>query len=895
MTIASSQPTRVERAVSFVQGQAKDTSLSVLRFNFQKRSNPEQRQKLISQLNGLVDEPRKIKNLLTTSRGKEDTKAFELLEEMIQSGDTEISGKTLKIFTQYLEVSSTRQNAMGDTIDQNGATKHEAAFTELTHFLNTSDPGKKNRHALNIANSCGFLYREEGDDRQSTSWRRGPIDPHAAAGTDNRLFDFFHGLKTTTSGKMLHRLATDSGLHEAHQSLASAHLEGTETGLSNEVKASISQQSGIKAYAFNPLGIWGDKSLTSKVSAESPGEVEFLKEFKKGAEFNFSIAGLEKKFIEAKDLDERKAVVLDFVTAFELLSFRKAALLEEGKGLIDLVVADKAKAIEKQQKQMMEALQQSSGRNPEVAAAVQDLFKKNGTSIFMFHMKGAVSTTEKAVSALVAREIKELQADYGTDSTLLESGAPIRDSYRDLARLQKETERKVETLSVELAQDALTEIDKPQLLNQKAIADFERFVGYTFSGDVTDSSKANATDQDRWKKIKKSSPSSQFFGSDRAAQEIKHQIETSADPHIAYVRDNFERIYGIDLNTMLTRAQEQERIFKTDEDSYIFDRPGKLTEELTKVAQAARAKHEANPSGFELSHAVTKPGFETKIKKIADGDMSLTQERIIAEIINADNKAYVDAGFDEGEPGHLERLLRAPNSERPQVQASERILGVLELERRIIKSSNSAGDKAAAIEYIHHNLLGDSSFTVTDLSTYGEQLNQALGKKKTGYRSVIGQSSPEKFSQLLKARYKLDDLTISNGKAAHSVMKFMQRETELLAKGFNGHMPEGLFFNSTDTVLSTLDNLRTKIDAAREAGSMEEESEALVEMLGEFRAIGMPVDSLIQADSLNDGSWKDEFILADPLFLNTNGQQLDIIELFVQIWNSILSKMDVKS
>jgi PAS domain-containing protein len=894
MTVASSQPTTPQRMTQFFVTNNKNTRLAFLRNDFENVNMEGHRLNLIRQLDDLDCEPRQIRALLLTSKGQENKEAFDLLEEMIRSGDSDVSQRALKIFTQYLEGSITRQNLMGSDIDPDHPKKAEAAFKEVCDFVSTDNEANQVRHATRLANSCGFLYRADGDDRQNTTFRRGQINPVGKAGRDQRLFNFFHGMKSTTSGKLLHRLVVDRGLQDIHSDLYTGHLEGSEKGLSDQVKLSINQQNTTNAYSQNPLRIWGDKSLIQSVEARTPQEVTFLESFKKGPDFQFSIAGLEQGFVNASTEAERKALVLDFVTAFELLSFRKAGLMEAGRS-DDIVLTKQAQKIEAQQKQMLEALQQHTGRNAELAQAVEDLFKANGTSIFMYHMKGAIKTTDRAVSALVGREVSELINDYGADAVRLNSGTDVTDSYQDLALLKNETEKRLEESTVTLAETTLLTMGLPGLLDQQAISDFERFAGVFFSAAVNDKTVVSANDANRWAKIQQEDSTKAYFGVDTACDELRAQIKTSVDPSIVYVRDNFERIYGITLDEMLDKAKGQERIFKTEnEDSAIIGTRDDFLQEVQSVAKHARQENAHNPKDFEFGHAVTRAGFGGAIRAIVNGSRTLKEEVLIAKIINDDTRAHQNIGFGHDAAGHLERLLLSPELDNPNLQIAERTLGIFELERRIIDSSASNADKVQAINYIHNTLLKEDIFKLKEdyLPFYQEALNSALGTTARDYNSVIAEAAPSQLAAILKERFKVDDLTITNGKLSRSIIGFMNRETDLLIEGFEGNLPDGIFSENPEVVLETLTSLRTKVQAAQAQNDPNQESEALTEMMDTFRSIGMPIDQLIKADTLNDGSWRDNFIFSDPLFHSPSSEQSDIMKVFIEIWNSLIRGLE---
>ncbi len=900
MTVASSQPRIPQaKAVSdFIWPESQSTRYATIKRNFDTANNPKQRANLMDQLRALINDPRQIKAFLQTERGKENTRAFTLLGEMIRSNDTEIAKKSREVFIKYLETSITKQNLMGSSIDPENPTKAENAFEALSKLINTENPNVRLVQAKTIANSCGYLYREAGDDRTSTTWTRGKIKEEGKAGRDDRLFNFFHNMQRTESGRLLHDLALQSGLQQIHSDLYSAHIRGTETGLSNQVKTSIDQHREVTSTALNPNKVWGDKSFINTIQANNAEEVSFLNTFKRSADFSFSITQLEKGYIHKKGSD-RKALVLDFMAGFELLSFRKAGLIKAARATDDPILNRAAKRIEDQQKEMLEALKQHAGREPELAQAIEDMFKAQGTSIFMYHMSGSLGAAEKSVSTLVLKEAQDMAKDYGANAILLSSGTSLTDSFKDLTILRKETEEKVESSAISLANSVLTSINRPALIDDKAIVAFERWgTDISLSADVSDVTKASVPDQARWKKISKahSSQNLEYFGLDAACEDFKKQLNNSTEPTVVYVKDNFERIYGISIDEMLTRIKADEIIYaSTTEGSRLIKNNQDLGGVFAKIAKQARAKNNHKPSQFDLGHAATTASYSSRMQNIILGEhTTLVPEKLIAKIVNEDTKAHQDAGFGIESTGQLERLLVSPEVDKANVQKSERILGILELEKRILDSSESDEVKRTTLEHIHHSLLGERSFNLTDLTAYRADLTTALGNEARDYRGVIASNSTETLTALLKQRFKLDDLSVSTGNISRSVMGYMRKESDLLISGFQGNLPEGLFSSGETSMLEIISSIRDKIKTALEANTMEAEATALNEMLDTFDKAGFPVNQLFPAGSIEDGTWKDHFVFADSLFHSPDEHSSDIIKVLIEIWNNILRSLDIK-
>lgn len=898
MTVASSQ-SKIPKVVSdFIWPESQSTRYATIKRNFDTANNPLQRENLMDQLRTLINDPRQIKAFLQTEKGKENTRAFTLLAEMIRSNDAEIAKKSREVFVKYLEASVTKQNLMGSSIDPENPTKAENAFEAVCKLIDTGNPDTRLVQAKTIANSCGYLYREAGDDRTSTTWTRGKIKEEGKAGTDERLFNFFHNMQKTESGRLLHELALQSGLQKIHAGLYSAHINGTETGLSNQVKTSTDQQREVTSTALNPSRIWGDKSFINIIKANNAEEVNFLNTFKRSADFSFSITQLEKGYIHKKDSD-RKALVLDFMAGFELLSFRKAGLIKAAKATEDPILNRAAKRIEEQQKDMLEALKQHAGREPELAQAIEDMFKAQGTSIFMYHMSGSLGAAERSVSTLVLKEAQDMAKDYGTDSILLREGRSLTDSFKDLTILRKETEEAVESSAISLANSILATVGRPTLIDDKAIGAFERWgTDISLSADVSDVTKASPLDTIRWDKISTahSTQKLEYFGLDAACEDFKNQLNNSTEPAVVYVKDNFERIYGISIDEMLTKVKADEIIHaSTTEESRLIKNTQDLGEAFAKIAKQARAKNNHKPSQFDISHAVTTASYSSKMQNIILGEhTTLVPEKLIAKIVNEDTKAHQDAGFGIESTGQLERLLLSPEVDKANVQKSERILGILELEKRILDSSESDEVKRTTLEHIHHNLLGEKGFSLTDINTYRTELTTALGNEARDYKGVIASTSTSTLTALLKQRFKLDDLSVSTGNISRSVMGYMKKESSLLISGFQGNLPEGLFSSGETSMLETISSVRDKIKTALEADTMEAEATAMNEMLDTFNKIGFPVNQLFPAGSVEDGTWRDHFIFADSLFHSPDGHGSDIIKVLIEIWNNILKSLDIR-
>jgi hypothetical protein len=226
------------------------------------------------------------------------------------------------------------------------------------------------------------------------------------------------------------------------------------------------------------------------------------------------------------------------------------------------------------------------------------------------------------------------------------------------------------------------------------------------------------------------------------------------------------------------------------------------------------------------------------------------------------------------------------------VQKSERILGILELERRILSSAASSDEKKAAVEYIHNNLLGETGFILTQ--GYESQLNSALGTGVRDYKGILAASSPTQLTALLKSRYALDDLSIATGNISRTVMGFMKTESELLISGFEGNLPEGMFSSDETSMLDNILGIQDKIQKALDADTLEAEAGAVADMVEDFCKAGFPVDQLFPAGSIDDGLWKDKFIFADQLFHSPDGEGSDIIQILVQIWQNILRSLAQK-
>ncbi|MDD9897580.1 MAG: hypothetical protein OXU45_01130 [Candidatus Melainabacteria bacterium] len=894
MTVASNQPTIAKKVEMAILPERNSTRYAVVKRNFDGIDAPEKRKNLIEQLEILESDPRNITNFLRSDKRKEDREAVKLLGQMIRSTDKVVASKAKRVFVQYLEHSTTRENLMGSTIDPENPTKAEAAFETLCEFIDQPDDATKLDQAKVIANSCGFLYRQDGDDTTSTSIKRGKIQEQGKAGRDTRLFNFFKNMQKTESGKLLHNLAVEEGLQEMHNDLYSAHIAGTETGLSNQVKRSAVQQKKVTSYALNPALIWGDKSFVNQVKPANSDEIDFLEGFKKSADFSFSIAELENRFVENED--ERKALVLDFTTAFELLSFRKAALIKMGRASDDPVLNRAAKRIEKEQVKMLEALQQHAGRDKEVAQAIEDMFKSQGTSIFMYHMNGTLGAAEKSVSTLIDKEARELVKDYGADSTKLASGKVLTDSFTDLTQLQKDTEKDIEKQSVSLANEALSDMSRPQLIDTKEVESFERWgADIILSSEVSNESKASTADQERWAKIKKAHSTQElsYFGLDAAGENFKKQLDTNTD--LEYAKDNFERIYGMSPDQMIDLVKAEEVIHASGTESASLIRNAEdFGKAFAKVAKLARERNAHKPKSFDMAHAVTAAPFFSSMNDIIIGEHSLKPEQLIAKIVNQDTKAHQKAGFGEDSIGQLERLILS-EAEDSEVRQSERILGTLELERRILASNESDEDKKNTIEFLHHRILKETDFKIGDLNDYQNKLNSALGTGATKYKAVIAENSPTKLASLLKARYKYDDLSISNGNVSRTVMGFMRRETDLLIKGFEGNFPAGMFSSGETNMLETISGMRDKIRAALEADTMEAEADALHEVVETFDKAGFPVNELFPSGSIEDGTWRDHFVFSDALFHSPDANHSDIIQVLIEIWNKILGTIATKN
>lgn len=908
MTVLSSKPTIREKVVNFFGTENPSTRFAIIEHNFEGLASPKKHQTLIDQLDLLMEDPRKIKGFLQTEKGKENRDAMRLLGKMIRSNDQAVRTRSLKIFNKYLETSTTRQNLMGLSIDPANSTKAENAFETSCGFIQ-GDPKRKERQAKDIANSCGYLYREEGDDKTNTTWKRGRIQEQGKKSRDPRLFNFFDTMQKTASGRLLHELLVEQGLQEMHTELYSQHIQGIETGLSNEVKQSITEQKNISSSALNPGRIWGDKSFINEIKPTNDAEIKFLNTFKRSKDFRLSVKGLEDRFITKSE--DRKVLIMDFMAGFELLSFRKASLMKAARAGDDPVLNRAAKKIESQQKEMLEALQRHSGRDTELAEALESMFKAQGSSIFMYHVSGSLGAAEHYVSSRVEREAKELTNDYGVDAIKLQSGDNLKDSYRDLMTLRKESSDAVDKASITLANSALASMGRKEFIDDNLVAEFERWgTNIAFGPDVTNKKKKSTADKTRWEQIKKlhNNQKPKYFGLEAAAKDFENQFKSSQEPAIKYARNNFKRIYGISLGEMIQRVKDSDQpTAKLENGTVSMIRNAEdFGAQFATIAEQARKANAHNPRDFELSHAVTSASFGVRMQNIILGEHTLKPELIMAKYVNADTKAHQKAGFGMESTGHLERLLLSedidmlnednPNKDRSKVQKAERTLGLLELERRILDGSDSDADKKATIEYIHRNLLGEKSFPdLTNLTVYRQNLTNALGNSPRDYKSTIAESSPSQLAEVLKLRYKLDDLSISTGNISRSVMGFMRRESDILISGFDGSLPEGLFSADETGMLETVFELRDKITTALEANTVETEVSALNDMKATFSAIGFPVDLLFPAGSDSDGTWKEHFIFADPVFRSSNRESSDIIRVLIEIWNSLLRGLDIKN
>jgi hypothetical protein len=153
---------------------------------------------------------------------------------------------------------------------------------------------------------------------------------------------------------------------------------------------------------------------------------------------------------------------------------------------------------------------------------------------------------------------------------------------------------------------------------------------------------------------------------------------------------------------------------------------------------------------------------------------------------------------------------------------------------------------------------------------------------------ILRASPASGLTALLKDRYALDDLSISTGNISRSVMGFMRRESELLISGFEGNLPAGMFSSDETAMIDTISGIRSKIQTALDADTLEAEAEAVQAMVDDFSKVGFPVEQLFPSGSIDDGNWKDHFIFADELFHSPDGQGSDIIQILIQIWQNIL-------
>ena len=357
MVVAANQPGKIAQVRNLFGSGAKDNSNKGLLYSSVERAarkfeesasakeQADSKKELLRLLGEVKDSSfangqRKNKAFFNEQkRGKAriDTKALSLVEDLMSSGDAEVALAAQKLFLSHLKENST-QKAKAISADSSG--KRAKAFDGVIKFIQAGD---KEQAALDLIKEVGYVYAEEGDDRTGNWFNAGQLT--ATGADDKRVLNFFEGLRTGDKAEaLLYQMLIENDFLEHNQAIRTRILNDDAGIHSDRVLASIVQQTQAKS----------SNEDIKLVKIENADEARFV-----GVNnFEFSVKKFESDCV---DPEKREGAIVDFVRAFELLSFRKAQVLKANSGDKN----SKSRKIQKQQIDLVKKIQERAGRDPE--------------------------------------------------------------------------------------------------------------------------------------------------------------------------------------------------------------------------------------------------------------------------------------------------------------------------------------------------------------------------------------------------------------------------------------------------------------------------------------------------------------------------------------------------
>lgn len=826
---------------------------------------------------------------------KENKKAYNLIEELISSNNSEISNAARKLFFTHLAESRLKSSLCDRRLSPEPSNL-EAAFDSLVQFASANTQDNKAQHALNLAEACGYLYRKEGDDLTSNWIRRGNINPDSEK--DTRLFNMFKTLQGSSSGRLLYKLVTDDragDIRGYHDEIYHRHLKA-EISLSERVITSIGEQHVAASPGLQGRSLFTSRNLTNTVTVQNSEETAFIKRLGRDENFEFSIKKLELSCL-GKRGPERKKALDDLVVAFELLSFRKAQAEKlRNDGWIDSFTSQ-VKVIETQQKDMLEALSQESGRDPELAQLIRDEFSKMGGRILLYHMGGTYTAAEEAVTKLADLRINEFKKAYGVEACKVDG--QVITTHQGLKQLAKETDERLAKSSIELANHTLESLGQGGLINHDHVAAFNKWItAIRLDPCVTNQDVVLTPDSSRFEAIKKQAAGTvevEFFGLAAAKADLQEQIFKSEDPAVVYVREKAQAIYGYDMNELINKIIDANTTGNTAlGEKFILNRDSFLNKAAT-VMEEAYQNNLSEPRAFQWEVAVLQGSYEAKLQAVIDGGAQPEHEKLIQNIITADNKAH--QAFFPDSNGQLARLLFAEEHDPQTVngynpQAAKRILGVFDLENRILGSKASDAVKIKAIEYIRLEILGNADFRLEDIANYQSTLNGSLGRQVQDwhYKAIVGSShQANSLGQILKLSYMSDDIREDIAGIAVRVNDFIERETRILQEGLNGYLPAGGIKLTVSDHMQSLSGRCSELAQSFLHGKDESALGEFNEMM--LNAFGIKPEEIFNGSTSLDETLQQRFMLGDHIMFTKGDDKMDIISVLIDIWTKILNQL----